>query len=44
MTNLFEKWKTRIPKYSEAHKELFTSLSQKFGAEGEKKINLGKHL
>jgi hypothetical protein len=44
MKNLFEKWKTRIPKYSEAHKELFTSLSQKFGAEGEKKINLGKHF
>ena len=44
MNNLFEKWKTRIPKYSEAHKDLFTSLSQKFGAEGEKKINLGKHF
>lgn len=44
MKNLFEKWKTRIPKYSEAHKDLFTSLSQKFGAEGEKKINLGKHF
>lgn len=44
MKNLFEKWKTRIPKYSESHKELFTSLSQKFGAEGEKKINLGKHF
>lgn len=44
MKNLFEKWKTRIPKYSEAHKELFASLSQKFGAEGEKKINLGKHF
>ncbi|MBK8330503.1 MAG: hypothetical protein IPL09_13820 [Bacteroidetes bacterium] len=44
MNNLLEKWKTRIPKYSEAHKDLFTSLSQKFGAEGEKKINLGKHF
>lgn len=44
MKNLFEKWKTRIPKYSEAHKALFISLSQKFGAEGEKKINLGKHF
>jgi hypothetical protein len=44
MKNLFEKWKTRIPKYSEAHKDLFISLSQKFGAEGEKKINLGKHF
>lgn len=44
MKNLFEKWKTRIPKYSEIHKDLFNSLSQKFGAEGEKKINLGKHF
>lgn len=44
MENLFDKWKTKIPKYSEIHKELFTSLSQKFGAEGEKKINLGKHF
>lgn len=44
MKNLFDKWKTRIPKYSEVHKDMFTSLSQKFGAEGEKKINLGKHF
>ncbi len=44
MKNLFEKWKTKIPKYSEVHKDLFTSLSQKYGAEGEKKINLGKHF
>ena len=35
MENLFDKWKTKIPKYSEVHKELFSSLSQKFGAEGE---------
>lgn len=44
MDNLFEKWKSKIPKYSEAHKDLFNSLSQKFGAEGEKKVNLGKHF
>lgn len=44
MKNLFEKWKTKIPKYSVVHKDLFDSLSQKFGAEGEKKINLGKHF
>lgn len=44
MKSLFDKWKTKIPKYSEVHKDLFTSLSQKFGAEGEKKINLGKHF
>ncbi len=44
MKNLFEKWRTKIPKYSEKHKDLFTSLSQKFGAEGEKKITLGKHF
>lgn len=44
MKNLFEKWKTKIPKYSEIHASLFKSLSQKFGAEGEKKTNLGKHF
>src|SRR5690606_42023725 len=44
MENLFEKWRTKIPKYSEIHRDLFTSFSQKFGAEGEKKINLGKHF
>lgn len=44
MENLFNKWKTKIPKYSEVNKDLFNSLSQKFGAEGEKKINFGKHF
>jgi len=44
MENLFDKWKTKIPKYSIVHKDLFDSLSQKFGAEGEKKINLGKNF
>lgn len=44
MKNLFEKWRGKIPNYSEEHKDLFTALSQKFGAEGEKKINLGKHF
>jgi len=44
MDNLFDKWKTRIPKYSERYMDLFGSLSQKYGAEGEKKISLGKHF
>jgi hypothetical protein len=44
MKNLFEAWKVKIPKYSESHKELFQALSQKYGAEGEKKITLGKHF
>ena len=44
MKNLFDNWKTKIPKYSQSHKELFEALSQKFGAEGEKKINFGKHF
>lgn len=44
MKNLFDKWKTRIPKYSEVHIDLFESLSKKYGAEGEKKVNLGKHF
>ncbi len=44
MENLFDKWKTKIPRYSQVHEELFASLSQKGGAEGEKKISLGKHF
>ena len=44
MDNLFDKWKTKIPKYSKVHKDLFTALSKKYGAEGEKKINLGKNF
>ena len=45
MENLFDKWKTKIPKYSIEFKDtLFKSLSQKFGAEGDKKISLGKHF
>lgn len=44
MKNLFDKWKTKIPKYSEKNKDLFDALSKKFGAEGEKKVNFGKHF
>lgn len=44
MKNLFDKWKTKIPRYSEVHKDLFLALSEKGGAEGEKKVNLGKHF
>ncbi len=45
MDNLFNKWKTKIPKYSiEFQDTLFKSLSQKFGAEGDKKTSLGKHF
>ena len=44
MENLFDKWKLKIPKYSEIHKELFLSLSQKLGANPVKQANLGKHF
>ena len=45
MENLFDKWKTKIPKHSEEFKDtLFKSLSEKFGAEGDKKLSLGKHF
>lgn len=44
MDSLFNKWKTKVPNYSEKHRYLFDSLSEKGGAEGEKKINLGKHF
>lgn len=43
MESLFDKWKTRIPKYDESFRSLlFDPLSKKYGAEGEKKDNLGK--
>jgi hypothetical protein len=44
MKNLIEKWKTRIPKYSETQKELFDLFSQKYGSEGEKRTDRGKHF
>lgn len=44
MDSLFDVWKTKIPKYSTEYKELFDSLTAKGGAEGEKKISLGKHF
>ena len=45
MDNLFELWKTKIPKYSAEFKDtLFKSLSEKFGAEGDKKFYLAKHF
>lgn len=44
MESLFNKWKSKIPNYSENHRDLFNLLSSKFGAEGEKKINFGKHF
>lgn len=44
MENLFDKWKTKIPKYSIDFKEnLFKSISGQ-GVEGEKKLSLGKHF
>lgn len=44
MNNLFFKWRTKIPKYSNQHRDLFLSFSEKYGVEGEKKLNLGKHF
>lgn len=45
MENLFDKWKTKIPKYSEEFRDnLFMSLSAFKGAEGDKKLSLGKHF
>jgi hypothetical protein len=46
MENLFDKWRKRStpPKYSEVHKDIFGIFSSKGGAEGEKKLNLGKHF
>jgi hypothetical protein len=44
MESLFDKWKTKIAKYGANHSVLFASLADKGGAEGEKRMNLGKHF
>jgi hypothetical protein len=45
MDNLFDKWKTKIPKYDEEFREmLFDSLSKKFGGSEKSKVDLGKHF
>ena len=45
MNSLFDKWKTKIPKYSEEFRApLFDSLSKKFGGSEKGKIDLGKHF
>lgn len=44
MDNLFDQWKTKIPNYSNKYEIIFQSLSEKYGAEGDKKISLGKHF
>lgn len=45
MENLFEKWKIKIPKFTEEFREtLFDSLSRKFGGSEKGKVDLGKHF
>ena len=45
MENLFDKWKTRIPKYNEIYKEaLFDALSNLGGGAEKTRYNLGKHF
>lgn len=44
MDNLFDKWKTKIPKYSVEFQFLFDSLSKKFGGSEKSKLDLGKHF
>lgn len=44
MNDLFEKWKTRVPRYSEEYQPLFDALSNKGGGSAGKQINLGKHF
>jgi len=44
MDDLFQKWKDKVPNYSKKFKDLFNSISAKGGAEGDKKISLGKHF
>jgi hypothetical protein len=40
MKNLFDKWKTKVPKYSEVHKDLFNSLSQNLVLKVKKRLIL----
>lgn len=42
MDSLFTVWSSRIPKYSEGHKDLFEALCKKGGGEGDKRIAYGK--
>jgi len=45
MDSLFDKWKTKIPKYNDEFKEsLFDGLTKKFGGSEKTKIDLGKHF
>jgi hypothetical protein len=45
MNNLFEKWRTKIPQYSEEFRELlFDSLSKKYGGSEKSKEAFGKHF
>ena len=45
MDNLFDKWKTQIPKYDqEFSKPLFEPLSKKGGGSEKSKTDLGKHF
>ncbi|MBP7508991.1 MAG: hypothetical protein KA807_14355 [Prolixibacteraceae bacterium] len=45
MGNLFDKWKTQVPKYSEEFRKLlFDPLSKKGGGSEKSKVDLGKHF
>jgi hypothetical protein len=45
MNNLFDKWKTRVPRFSEEFRStLFDPLTKKLGGSEKTRINLGKHF
>ncbi|MBT1712314.1 hypothetical protein KK062_28990 [Fulvivirgaceae bacterium PWU5] len=45
MENLFDRWKTKIPKYDEQFREtLFDAISKKFGGSEKQKADLGKNF
>ena len=44
MDNLFDEWRTKIPKYSSRFKKLFESLANKYVAKSERVNSLGKHF
>jgi hypothetical protein len=44
MYDLKSEWAKKVPKYSSRFEQLFEQLSQKYGAEGEKKRSRGKYF
>lgn len=44
MEDLFQKWRTRVPRYNAEYQGLFDALSNKGGGSAVKQVNLGKNF